>query len=172
MQHRIRHTAVAIALGLGSLAAFASTADKLAATQAAKMDLGQAITAAQSQHGLKVIEAEIDLKKKQPVFEFKGLNAQNQEQKLTFSGLDAAQVVENKTDGAADKKYLDRLAGAKISMHDAIAAALKHTSGKAVEADLNDHLGTITYDVKVLDANNKEVKLRVNAADGSVSTRF
>ena len=34
MQHRIRNTAVAIALGLGSLAAFASTADKLAAAQA------------------------------------------------------------------------------------------------------------------------------------------
>ena len=69
-------------------------------------------------------EAEIDLKKKQPVFEFKGVNAQNQEQKLKFSGTDAAQVVENKTDGAANKKYLDRLAAAKIGINDAIATAL------------------------------------------------
>ena len=168
MPRSIRHTTIAIALGLGSLAAFASTADKLAATQAAKMDLSQAISAAQSQHGLKVVEAEIDLKKKQPVFEFKGVNAQNQEQKLKFSGTDAAQVVENKTDGAANKKYLDRLAAAKIGINDAIATALKHTSGKAVEVDLDDHLGVLTYDVKIIDANSKQVEVRVNAIDGTI----
>ena len=77
MQHTLRTTSLAIALGLTALtgSAFASTADKLAATQAASMDLAQAITAAQGQHGLKVVEAEIDLKKKQPIFEFKGINA-------------------------------------------------------------------------------------------------
>ena len=164
----IRNTTIVIALGLGSLTAFASTADKLAATQAAKMDLSQAISAAQSQHGLKVVEAEIDLKKKQPVFEVKGVNAQNQEQKLKFSGTDAAQRVENKTDGAADKKYLDRLAAPKIGSNDAIATALKHTSGKAVEVDLDDHLGVLTYDVKIIDANSKQVEVRVNAIDGTI----
>ena len=119
-----------------------------------------------------MVDAELDLKKKQPVYEFKGINAQNQELKLKLSGTDAGQVLETKTEGAAEPKYLNRLAGAKISMHDAIAAALKHTPGKAIEAELNEHFGTITYDVKLLDTSNKEVKLRINAADGSVSTKY
>lgn len=168
MQHRIRNTAVAIALGLGSLAAFASTADKLAAAQAATMDLSQAISAAQSQHGLKVVEAELDLKKKQPVYEFKGINAQNHETKLKFSGTDAAKVLETKDEGAAKPKYTDRLAAAKIGINDAIATALKHTSGRAVEVDLDEHLGVLSYDVKIIDAKNKLTEVRVNAVDGTI----
>ena len=168
MQHRIRNTAVAIALSLGSLVAFASTADKLAAAQAATMDLSQAISAAQSQHGLKVVEAELDLKKKQPVYEFKGINAQNHETKLKFSGTDAAKVLETKDEGAAKSKYTDRLAAAKIGINDAIATALKHTSGRAVEVDLDDHLGVLSYDVKIIDAKNKLTEVRVNAVDGTI----
>ncbi|MEG0973672.1 MAG: PepSY domain-containing protein [Comamonas sp.] len=170
MQRTIHTTALAIALGLASMAgtAFASTADKLAATQAASMDLSQAIAAAQGQHGLKVVEAEIDLKKKQPVFEFKGINAQNHEQKLKLSGTNAAQVLESKDEGAAAKKYTDRLAAAKISINDAIATALKHTPGKAVEVDLDDHLGVFSYDVKIINAAGKEVEVRINAVDGTV----
>ena len=170
MQRTLHTTALALMLSLAGMtgSAFASTADKLAATQAASMDLSQAITAAQGQHGLKVVEAEIDLKKKQPVFEFKGINAQNHEQKLKFSGTDAAKVIETKDEGAAAKKYTDRLAAAKIGINDAIATALKHTSGKAVEVDLDDHLGVLSYDVKILDTNNKLVEVRVNAVDGTV----
>ena len=170
MPRTLHATTLAIALGLAALSgsAFASTADKLAAAQAATMDLSQAISAAQGQHGLKVVEAELDLKKKQPVFEFKGINAQNHEQKLKFSGKDAYQVIETKDKGAAAKKYTDRLAAAKIGINDAIATALQHTPGKAVEVDLDDHLGVLSYDVKIIDANSKLVEVRVNAVDGTI----
>lgn len=168
MQYRIRTAAVALALGLSSLAASASTADKLAAAQAAAIDLSQAIDTAQTQHGLKVVEAEIDMKKKQPVYEFKGINAQNHETQLKFSALDASKMLETKDEGAAKKKYTDRLATAKIDINEAIATALKHTAGKAVEVDLDDHLGVLSYDVKIIDANSKLVEVRVNAVDGTI----
>ena len=170
MQRTLSKTALALTLALASLSgsAFASTAEKIAAVQAARFDLTQAIQSAQSQHGLKVLQAEIDTKKKQPIYEVSGINAQGREIKLKFSALDAAQVLENKDDGAAEKKDSDRLAAAKISISDAIATALKHTPGKAIEVDLDDHLGVLTYDVKIINAANTEVEVRVHAINGNI----
>ena len=59
-------------------------------------------------------------------------------------------------------------AAAKIGINEAIATALKHTAGKAVEVDLDDHLGVLSYDVKIIDANSKLVEVRVNAVDGTI----
>ncbi len=163
-------TAFALTLGMTAFApsTFASTADKLAATQAASVDLSQAITAAQTLHGLKVLEAEIEWRKKQPVYEIKGINAQNHETKLKFSGVDVSKVLETKDAGAAKPKYTARLAAAKIGIIDAIASALQHTPGKAVGVDLDDHLGVFSYDITIINANGKKAEVRVNAVDGTI----
>lgn len=169
MRNTLRTTTIALTLASAAFAgsAFASTADKLAAAKAATMDLSQTIAAAQSQHGLKVVEADIELKKKQPVYEVKGVNAQNHDVKLKVSGVDG-KVLETKDEGGAQKKHTDRLIAAKISIEDAIATALKHTPGKAVKVDLDDHLGVLSYDVDVINAAGKKVEVRVNAVDGVV----
>ena len=53
-------------------------------------------------------------------------------------------------------------------VHPAPLFTLATTPGKAVEVDLDDHLGVLSYDVKIIDANSKKVEVRVNAVDGTV----
>ena len=156
----------AASLGL-SQTALAGVSDQIAALQLAKLDLGQAIAAAQGQHGLKVIDIELDHERQQAVYEVKGIDAQNQKVKLKLNAADG-QVIQQKPDGKPSGKDDKRLAGAKIGIADAVAAALKHQPGRAVEAELDDHLGQVSYHVKVLGADNRETKVRVNAADGSI----
>ena len=158
-------TLTAASLGL-SHTAMAGTADQVA-LKLAKLDVNQAIAAAQTQHGLKVIDIGLDHKKQLAVYEIKGVNAQGQKVKLKLNAADG-QVIEQKSDGALSKKDSDRMAAAKVSLADAIATAAKHQPGQVVEAELDQHLGTTSYSVKVLTAEHKEVKLRVNAADGTI----
>ena len=156
----------AASLGLASTA-MARTSDHVAALQLAKLDLNQAIQAAQTQHGLKVIDIELDHKKQQAVYEIKGATAQGEKVKLKLNAADG-QVVEQKPDGKLDAKDNERLAAAKISLSDAVAAATKAQPGRPFEAELSQHLGTVSYSVKLITADNKEAKVRVNAADGSI----
>ena len=163
--------ALALSLTAASLGlthtAMAGTADQVAALKLAKLDVNQAIAAAQAQHGLKVIDIELDHKKQLAVYDIKGVNAQGQKVKLKLNAADG-QVIEQKPDGALSKKDSGRMAAAKLSLSDAIAAAVKHQPGQVVEAELDQHLGTTSYSVTVLTAEHKDVKVRVNAADGAI----
>ncbi|WP_169717452.1 PepSY domain-containing protein [Comamonas serinivorans] len=160
--------ALLLALGLAlAQPALASAAKQVAALQLAKLDLGQAIAAAQTQHGLTVIDVELEHERQQAVYEVQGVDAQGQVVELT---LDAAtgQALDRKADGAPSRKDRDRLAGVKIDIAEAVRVALKHQPGRAVEAQLDDHLGTISYHITVLDARNRDVKVRVSAVDGRI----
>ncbi len=56
---------------------------------------------------------------------------------------------------------------AKISLQDAIAAALEKSPGKAVDAELDSENGFLVYEVKIVSAD-KKVKVRVDAGDKSI----
>ncbi|WP_327593529.1 PepSY domain-containing protein [Streptomyces chartreusis] len=58
-------------------------------------------------------------------------------------------------------------AGAKVTAADAIAAALKHTPGTAVGADLDDD-GSRAWEVSVVKGDGTEHDVRVSANDGKV----
>ncbi|MFC8246626.1 PepSY domain-containing protein [Streptomyces chartreusis] len=58
-------------------------------------------------------------------------------------------------------------AGAKVTAAEAIAAALKHTPGTAVGADLDDD-GSRAWEVGVVKGDGTEHDVRVSASDGKV----
>ncbi|MEU8750696.1 PepSY domain-containing protein [Streptomyces chartreusis] len=58
-------------------------------------------------------------------------------------------------------------AGAKVTAADAIAAALKHTPGTAVGADLDDD-SSRAWEVSVVKADGTDHDVRVSASDGKV----
>ncbi|MGY0491724.1 PepSY domain-containing protein [Streptomyces sp. WG-D5] len=72
-------------------------------------------------------------------------------------------------DGVSDKQEdANEAKGAKVSAEDAIAAALKHTSGTAVGADLDSDDGRLVWDVDVIGSGNKWQHVEVDPGTGKV----
>lgn len=67
--------------------------------------------------------------------------------------------------GAQEKDHPNM---AKISLQDAIAAALEKVPGKAVEADLSTENGFLVYDVTIVSNGNKETEVTVDAGNKSI----
>lgn len=67
--------------------------------------------------------------------------------------------------GNSDKDHPNM---AKISLQDAIAAALEKVPGKAIEADLSTENGFLVYDVTIVTNGNKETEVTVDAGDKSI----
>ncbi|MGI5378278.1 PepSY domain-containing protein [Streptomyces sp. CA-251387] len=81
-------------------------------------------------------------------------------------------VADDRDDSAADDRDDDTAevrseAAAKVTAADAIAAALKHTPGTAVSADLDDD-GSDVWEVNVVKGDGAEYDVRVAADDGKV----
>jgi uncharacterized membrane protein YkoI len=57
---------------------------------------------------------------------------------------------------------------AKASLPQAIQSATTHTPGTAVSAELDNHWGTTSYQVNVLQADGVLMEVKVDAADGRV----
>ncbi|MFD5860407.1 PepSY domain-containing protein [Streptomyces chartreusis] len=85
----------------------------------------------------------------------------------------AEDAAEDRADDRDDKRDDDSVevrsdaAGAKVTAADAIAAALKHTPGTAVGADLDDD-GSRAWKVSVVKGDGTEHDVRVSANDGKV----
>lgn len=87
---------------------------------------------------------------------------------------DSAQdAAEDRADDRDDQRDDDSVevrsdaVGAKVTAADAIAAALKHTPGTAVGADLDDD-GSRAWEVSVVKGDGTEHDVRVSASDGKV----
>ena len=76
------------------------------------------------------------------------------------------QAAQHKNDGKAKRKDLQRLEAAKASLPQAIQSATTHTPGTAVSAELDNHWGTTSYQVNVLQADGVLMEVKVDAADG------
>ncbi|MFE7440438.1 PepSY domain-containing protein [Streptomyces chartreusis] len=85
----------------------------------------------------------------------------------------ADDAAKDRADDRDDKRDDDSVevrsdaAGAKVTAADAIAAALKHTPGTAVGADLDDD-GSRAWEVSVVKGDGTEHDVRVSASDGKV----
>ncbi|MCL6738574.1 PepSY domain-containing protein [Streptomyces neyagawaensis] len=75
---------------------------------------------------------------------------------------DTDEDAEDKAENAADAK------AAQITAADAIEAALKHTSGTAVSADLDDEGTTYVWDVDVLTGGGSWHSVQIDPATGKV----
>ncbi|WP_306321813.1 MULTISPECIES: PepSY domain-containing protein [unclassified Streptomyces] len=72
-------------------------------------------------------------------------------------------------DGVSDnQEEINEAKGAKVSAEDAIAAALKHTPGTAVGADLDSDNGRLVWEVDVIGAGNKWQHVDVDPGNGKV----
>ena len=60
----------------------------------------------------------------------------------------------------------DLVAGAKITMEEAVRSAVKAVPGKAVEAEIGKEDGRTVFEVEIIDANNKKQKVYVDAQTG------
>lgn len=86
------------------------------------------------------------------------------------SADDAAEDRADDRDDSTDDDSVEvrsEAAGAKVTAADAIAAALKHTPGTAVGADLDDD-GSQVWEVSVVKGDGTEHDVRVSASDGKV----
>lgn len=55
---------------------------------------------------------------------------------------------------------------ATVTLEDAVKHALKVVPGKAVEAEIGKQDGRTVYEVEIIDSNNKEQKVYVDAQSG------
>ncbi len=55
---------------------------------------------------------------------------------------------------------------ATVTLEDAVKHALKLVPGKAVEAEIGKQEGRTVYEVEIIDSNNKEQKVYVDAQSG------
>ncbi|MFD5014536.1 PepSY domain-containing protein [Streptomyces chartreusis] len=86
------------------------------------------------------------------------------------SAEDRADDRDDKSDDNRDDDSVEvrsDAAGTKVTAADAIAAALKHTPGTAVGADLDDD-GSRAWEVSVVKGDGTEHDVRVSANDGKV----
>ncbi|MGD6754482.1 PepSY domain-containing protein [Streptomyces sp. BH105] len=72
-------------------------------------------------------------------------------------------------DGVSDnQEEANEAKGAKVSAQDAIAAALKHTPGTAVGADLDSDDGRLVWEVDVIGSGDKWQHVDVDPGNGKV----
>lgn len=57
-------------------------------------------------------------------------------------------------------------ATATVTLEDAVRHALKAVPGRAVEAEIGKEDGRTVYEVEIIDSNNKEQKVYVDAQSG------
>ncbi|MFE5817023.1 PepSY domain-containing protein [Streptomyces sp. NPDC056479] len=84
----------------------------------------------------------------------------------------SVKVADDRDDAADDRdddgtEVRSEAAAAKVTAADAIAAALKHTPGTAVSADLDDD-GSDAWVVSVVKGDGTDHDVRVSASDGKV----
>lgn len=167
--HFARLTALTLACAALTPAVFAkSGAQWLQLTAQSKLNLLQAIDSATRAVPGTVIEAELD--------QGDAAGARYELEVITPNGdsvevwVDAVsgQAAQHKNDGKAKRKDLQRLEDAKASMPQAIQSATTHTPGTPVGAELDNHWGTTSYQVNVLQADGVLMEVKVDAADGRV----
>ena len=152
--------------GLSAIAA--SPAQWQAQTSNLQISLEQALQNAVKAMPGTVIEIELDDGDGQGVrYEAEVLTPTGDNVEVWIDGANGqARVHEN--NGKAKRKDKERVQAAKIDIHQAIRAATAHTPGKAVKAELDNHWGTTTYQVDVLQPDFSVMEVKVDAANGNV----
>lgn len=169
MKHTAKTYLLALSLATASLAAqAASPAQWQALTSQVQVKLEQAIDNATQAVAGQVVDIELD--------DGDGAGPRYEAQVLTPAGdsvevwVNSAngQAAQHAQDGKGKRKDIERAQTAKISITQAVQAALAHTPGKAVKAELDSHWGQTVYKVDVLQADHTVMEVKLNAADGTI----
>ena len=169
MKHPKLPYLLALALSTASLSIYAaSPAQWQAITSQLQVNLEQAIGHATQAVPGKVLDIELDDGDSTgPRYEVEILTPAGDSVEVWVNGA-SGQANQHENDGKAKRKDVERTQTAKISMTQAVQAALAHTPGKAVKAELDSHWGTTTYQVDVLQADHTVMELKLDAVDGKV----
>lgn len=169
MRFSARLSAVALAsAAFCTLVSAKSPAEWQQLTAQSKLSLTQAIERAVQAVPGQVIEAELD--RGDPAgarYELEVITP-NGDSVEVWVDATTGQAAQHKNDGKAKRKDLKRLEDAKASLPQAIQSATSHIPGTAVSAELDNHWGTTSYQVNVLQADGVLMEVKVNAADGKV----
>lgn len=169
MQHTATPYLLALSLACAGLnAQAASPAQWQALTNQVQVSIEQAIGHATQAVPGTVIEIELDDGDGAgPRYEAQVLTPAGDSIEVWVNGANG-QAAQHEHDGKAKRKDIQRAQTAKITIDQAVQAALAHTPGKAVKAELDSHWGTTTYQVDVLQANHTVMEIKLDAADGKV----
>jgi uncharacterized membrane protein YkoI len=138
-----------------------------AGLQQTQLTLSQAIDAAEAAVPGRSIDAQLDTDKGMPRFEIKLITPQNKQVEVHVNASTGA-ALQHKDKGAAAAKDKKQLEASKITLQQAIAAALKHTPGTAVDAELSQDWGRTVIAVDVLTAAGQRLEIKLNPENASV----
>ena len=166
---RFAPLALAAALSLGSVAVMAkSPAQWQAIVSQSKVSLDQAMEKAAQAVAGKVIDIELETGDgTAPRYEADVVTPAGQ-RVVVWVNATTGDAAEHQQKGKAKSKDLKHMSDAKITIAQAVEAALKSTSGTAIAAELDSNWGKASYDVKVLQADGTVMKVKIDAVDSSV----
>lgn len=164
-------------LGLISTALIASASTPLHASdhptawqtgqQQIRLSLSQAIDAAEAAFPGRTIEAELDIEHGTPHYEMEIITPQDSHIEVHVD-VHTGAAFQHKIRGPASPNALYLLDTSKLTLKQALDAALLHTPGTAVEAELHHHRDRSVFSVKVVTASGQRIELKLDAQDGRV----
>lgn len=168
MRFSLRRTALSLTLAaMGQLAMAKSSSEWQVLVAQSKLSLSQAVEQATQAVPGTVIDAALDDDDRQaPRYELEIITATGNRIEVQVDAVSGLTV--QQPDGKAKNKDMERLKAAKIGLQQAIEAATAHTPGTAIAAELDQHWGTISYQVNVLQADGQLMEVKVNAANAQV----
>ena len=169
MKQKLIPFVLTMAMSSAGMTAFAASPEKWQAmTNNLPVSLEQAIQNAVKATPGTVIEIELDDGDGQGVrYEAEVLTPAGESVEVWVDGASGQARVHEKN-AQAKRKDKERAQAAKIDIQKAIQAATAHTPGKAVKAELDNHWGTVTYQVEVLQPDYTIMELKVDAVSGDV----
>jgi len=169
MKQKLTHYAFALLLSTSGCMAYAASPAQLhAMTQGLKVNLEQAIQHAVQAVPGTVLEIELDDGDGQGVrYEADVLTPSGESVEVWVDGV-SGQAHVHERNSNAKRKDKERAQAAKIDMRQAVQAAIAHTPGKAVKAELDNHWGTVSYQVDVMQPDSSIQELKIDASNAQV----
>lgn len=161
---------LAAVLSLTALASHAKSGSEWQAlTAAAPLSLTQAVEKALAAAPGRVLDVELEKGKRgaPPSYEVSLVSDANEEVKLHVNAV-TGEVRKERNKGQAKLKDVRRLMGTQLTLVQAVDAAVAHTPGKPLEAELDGKEDRSYYEVKVLQANQTVMEIKLDAATGQV----
>jgi uncharacterized membrane protein YkoI len=157
-----------VVMGTTSAPLYAETpAQWQAALQQTRLSLSQAIDAAEKAVPGRAFDAQLDIDDGSPRFDVDLITTQGDHVEMHVNASTGA-ALQHKNKGSASSKDKKRLDASKITLKQALDAALKHTPGTAVEVELGNDWGRHVIAVDVLTNAGQRMEIKVNPADGTV----
>ncbi|MDR0216985.1 MAG: PepSY domain-containing protein [Comamonas sp.] len=162
--------ALSAVLSLGTALAQAKSASQwLIITAGVQIGIQQAMEKAQIVAPGQVMEIELEEGRKgaAPYYKVMLVNADKELVRLRVNAKTGDAAIDEK-EGRVESQYLERLAAAQISLAEAVDAAMAARPGKPLEARLDPDWGKARYQIKLLQADQVVMKVRVDPVSGAV----